>query len=64
MVINTKFSIGEQVLFKYGPNEIETPGVVVRISVVVGQSGRVNVKYWVVYEGCCCNWIQEKRLYK
>ena len=64
MIINTKYAIGEQVMFKCGPNEIETPGVVARISATVGQSGRVGVKYWVVYGGCMGFWISEKRLYK
>ena len=48
MIINTKYAIGEQVMFKCGPNEIETPGVVARISATVSKYGKVNVEYWVV----------------
>lgn len=64
MIINTKYAIGEQVMFKCGPNEIETPGVVARISATVSKYGKVNVEYWVVYGGCMGYWIKEKRLYK
>lgn len=62
MIISTKCAVGEQVIFKYGPNDVETPGVVAMISATVSKHGKVNVKYWVAYAGCCGVWVKENRI--
>lgn len=64
MTINTKFSIGEQVMFEYGPNKVKTWGDVCRISATISKTGRVNVEYWVIFGGSCGLWIKEKDLSK
>ena len=64
MVINTKFSVGDRVMFEYGTKKTPTFGNVARIEIAVHSSGRTTIKYWVVYDGCCSFTIPEKRLVK
>ena len=64
MTINTKFSIGEQVVFELGPKNIKTVAKVGRIEIVAHSNGRVMIKYRVVFDGSCVFTIPENRLVK
>lgn len=62
MIINTKYEIGEPVMFHYGPNKIKTWGDVCRISATISKAGKINIEYWVIFGDSCGLWIKEENL--